>query len=198
MTKSLRRPTGSFPLPLEPVVLRREITEDGSLEEGKQAILKVCLAEPVEPDWSGTLTLDNVEQVAERIRLTLEDKTFAVAEMLCVGELGGRLRLDTDHFMLQGEWTDGSKDKIRVMRSADAGRASVYIGFNTPTTFWIMNCAPTDDHENYRYPYISFKDSGTLMSFRQRAPDGCLHWRQFKVQSSPFYQPVYGGIYGNE
>lgn len=179
MRKSLRRPTGTYPLPLEPVVLHREIQEEGSLEEGKQVILKVCRAEPVTPNWFGTLTVDNVEQVAERIRLMLEDKTFAVAEVLYVGDADMQLRLDTDHFILPGGWTDGSKEKVRVMRSA----AHTFIGFSTPVTYWTLNCAPTDDHENYRYPHLSFEDNGTLMSFRQRAPAGHLHWRQFKVQT---------------
>lgn len=178
MRKSLRRRTGTFPLPLEPVVLHREIPDEGSLEEGKQVILKVCRAEPVEPNWYGTLTVDNVEQVAERIRLTLEDKTFAVSEVLYVGSPDMQLRLDTDHFIL-ADWVDHSTEKVRVMRTD--GRP--HIGFSTPNTYWILNCAPTDDHADYRYPHLSFEDNGTLMSFRQRAPAGHLHWRQFKVQT---------------
>lgn len=164
---------------MEPVVVHREIPDEGSLEEGKQVILSVCRAEPVEPNWYGTLTVDNVEQVAERIRLTLEDKTFALSEVLYVGSPDMQLRLDTDQFIIPGDWTDGSKEKVRVMR----GNGACSIGFSTPVTYWTFNCAPTDDHEDYRYPHLSFEDNGTLMSFRQRAPAGHLHWRQFKVQT---------------
>ncbi len=157
-------------------VARREIPDDVSYEQAKSCVLK-CPAEPVERNFCGTLTVDNIEGVAERMRLLLPG-LFAVVSVRYVDSGNSQLYVDTD-CRFNSEWTDGTPEMVRVFR-CEEGRDA--LSFSAGGYLYTFHAAPTDDHEDFRYCYVSFEDN--TVRFKERAPAGHLHLHCFAPQGS--------------
>jgi len=129
----------------------------------------------------GTLTNQNAEAIAERIRQYLGGKVFAIASAHNCDRAHSDLRLETD-CTLEADWVNSEKEPVRVFRP-DNG--SLWLGFSAGHYFWSFTAAPDDrdpDGDFREHPYFAFDRSGMRIEFR--SPSRALHRHCFRVQES--------------
>ena len=132
-------------------------------ETDDPALLHEALLTAWEPDrnWSGTVTVESLPEIAALIRSLFEDNLFSIASAMYADSKNAYVRCSVD-CAFESEWTDGSPEQVRVFDD--------YIGFSTADALWSIR--PGN--------YIVFEDGS--MRVELRAPAGHLHKHLFKKQ----------------
>lgn len=129
--------------------------------------------------WSGILSQNNIEAVATAIRERLDGRVFSIASCEYADSGDAKVRLITSA-KFNSDWTDGSKENVRVMLSEDGKEK--WIGFSAGGYFWTWHPSEGDDHHcrGGRGAYIAFDyDSFQVEQFAP-AGKGYLHKHIFK------------------
>lgn len=131
--------------------------------------------------WFGTITPQNIEQVATIVREILKER-FCIAEALYCDSKHADLRLISPDCKLDSQWTtEPSRKGVRVFPPNDDDDRW-WFGFSAGGYLWSFGARADNDawnHDDYRYPYFHFEGDRFTVTDRAPAGEGYLHKRVF-------------------
>lgn len=131
--------------------------------------------------WFGTITPENIDQVASVVRQILKGR-FCIAEALYCDSKHADLRLISPDCKLDSQWTTTpTREAVRVFPPTNRDDRW-WFGFSAGGYLWGFHARPDNDawnHDDYRYPYFSFEGDRFTVTGRAPAGEEYLHKRVF-------------------
>lgn len=127
------------------------------------------MSRTIDTRWFGTLTAENIEQVAAVVGEILKGR-FAIAEAAYCDQ-NADLKLISGDCSIDSQWTSApTREPVRVFPPETEG-AAPWFGFSAGGFLWMFTARNDGgrDHDNYTHPYFSFDHDKFVVTVRSPA-----------------------------